>query len=409
MPATKTRSSNSRMRALERLSASSFIVTAPSPAKAEPSRLVAPSGEATRCAIVAGPSPATAEPSRGIANLLEIAGVDVGEAGVPGGDHGEVAAGLDHRAGYGGAQVAFRLDDELAVLVSDAGNAGDFGDGLVEPRPFGFDPNHMRAAEHLAQKIADPAHQPDLAAAEQSDAVADRLDLIEQMRGQHDRHAVGFQRADEVEEFARRLRIEAAGRLVENGEARPLHQDFGDGEALAHAARISLDPLLRRLGEAHAFQRFGDARISLAAWQADEPGDVAQIGGAGEIVVEAELIGHIAGAALDFERLAQGIEAGDAGEARCRLGQAEQHQDRRRLAGAVRAEQAEHFALFDRQIEAIDRQRRSVALGQRLRADDRLAHRRPNLRTAPTRTRSATPITPIPATPHMVEVRTVTR
>ncbi len=38
-----------------------------------------------------------------------------------------------------------------------------------------------------------------------------------------------------------------------------------------------------------------------------------------------------------------------------------------------------------------------------------LAHRRPNLATAPTMTKSATPMMPTPAMPHIVEVVTVTR
>jgi len=41
--------------------------------------------------------------------------------------------------------------------------------------------------------------------------------------------------------------------------------------------------------------------------------------------------------------------------------------------------------------------------------DDGLAHRRPNLPTAPTSTSNAAPITPIPVMPHSVEVVTATR
>ena len=52
----------------------------------------------------------------------------------------------------------------------------------------------------------------------------------------------------------------------------------------------------------------------------------------------------------------------------------------------------------------------AVVFGEVLGLDDGiLGHRRPNLATAPTMTRSATPMMPTPAMPHIVEVVTVTR
>src|SRR5262249_61425870 len=91
------------------------------------------------------------------------------------------------------------------------------------------------------------------------------------------------------------------------------------------------------------------------------------------------------------------------------LGQAEQHQDGRGLAGAVGAEQAENLAGLDRERDPVDGGRAGVALGEAEGLDHRFVHRRPNLATAPTRMRSATPMTPTPATPHMAEVVTVMR
>ena len=79
------------------------------------------------------------------------------------------------------------------------------------------------------------------------------------------------------------------------------------------------------------------------------------------------------------------------------------------FACAVRAKQSEDFTFLDRKIEAVDRKRRAIALTERLRIYDRLNHRRPNLRTEPTSTSSAAAMTPAPANPHRVEVRTVTR
>ena len=98
------------MRALDRLSASSFIVTAP--------------------------TPANAEPSRRIANLLEIAGVDIVEAGVAGGDHREVAARADDRARDLGAQIAARFDDELTLAGVTRVTPGTLPTASARPFPW---------------------------------------------------------------------------------------------------------------------------------------------------------------------------------------------------------------------------------------------------------------------------------
>src|SRR5262249_58003495 len=52
---------------------------------------------------------------------------------------------------------------------------------------------------------------------------------------------------------------------------------------------------------------------------------------------------------------------------------------------------------------------RVIALDEPLCLDDWRAHRRPKRATAPTMIRSAAPIMPTPAIPHIVEVVTVTR
>src|SRR5690606_33988371 len=110
----------------------------------------------------------------------------------------------------------------------------------------------------------------------------------------------------------------------------------------------------------------GDPGIGLAAGDAVEPGDVAQVLARAELVVETDLIGQIADAGLHAERAASRIEPEHAHAPRRRLGEPEQHQDRRRLAGAVRAEQPEHLAAPDGQIKRIYGHELAVALTQAL-------------------------------------------
>jgi hypothetical protein len=70
------------------------------------------------------------------------------------------------------------------------------------------------------------------------------LHPFEQVRGQQYTHAAVLEIADDVEQLDGRLRIEAGGRLVEDGDLRLFHQDFGKPEPLAHAAREGGDALV---------------------------------------------------------------------------------------------------------------------------------------------------------------------
>src|SRR5581483_9527520 len=91
-------------------------------------------------------------------------------------------------------------------------------------------------------------------------------------------------------------------------------------------------------------QRGGNALFAFARGYAHELGRVAQIVGRTQLVIETNLVRQIADAALDRERLAHRVTAGHPRLAAGNVAQAEQHEDGRRLAGAVRAKQSEYFA-----------------------------------------------------------------
>ena len=74
-----------------------------------------------------------------------------------------------------------------------------------------------------------------------------------------------------------------------------------------------------------------------------------------QVVVEREALAHVADAPLDLLGLVRHVEAEHAARARGRREQPAQHADRGRLARAVRAQEAEHLALLDRQRDVVDR------------------------------------------------------
>ncbi len=205
------------------------------------------------------------------------------------------------------------------------------------------------------------------------------------------------------------LRVETGGRLVEDRDLRLLHQDFGEAQPLPHAAREGRDALVGDIQEPDMPERGVNPLLALLAIEPHQPRRVTQVLGGAEVVVEADRVGQVADPALHRERLAHRVIAEDADLPVRDLGQAEHHQDRRGLAGAVRTEQPENLALRHRERNAVDDGRSVVALGEVLRLDDVAAHRRPNHTTEPIITSSAPPISARPTMPHIVEVVTATR
>ncbi len=73
-----------------------------------------------------------------------------------------------------------------------------------------------------------------------------------------------------------------------------------------------------------------------------------------QILVERELLAHVADLGLDLLRLGRDVEAGDRARSGGRRQEAGEHPDRRRLAGPVRAEKAEDLAPPDVEGDPID-------------------------------------------------------
>src|SRR5262244_3607941 len=188
-----------------------------------------------------------------------------------------------------------------------------------------------------------------------------------------------------------------------------LHDEFGKTEPLAHAARERRHGLVRHIGEPHACERVSYSWAAHSAAMSHQPGRVGEVFDRRHVVVKAHRVRKIADPALDFQGPAHRIMTRDRHGARRHIGEAQHHQDRGGLAGAVRPEEAEGLALENVEVERVDDDGLAVALGEASRGDDRLAHRRPNLATAPNISNSATAIMPNPTMPQVVEVATVTR
>ena len=106
------------------------------------------------------------------------------------------------------------------------------------------------------------------------------------------------------------------------------------------------------------------ASARLVPWDPVQPGGVAEVLAAGEVAVEADAVRQVADPPLDLERATGRIQPDHARLAVGRLGQPEQHQDGRRLAGAVLPEQPEDLAGLDLEVEMVDGDQVAVGLGE---------------------------------------------
>jgi len=190
--------------------------------------------------------------------------------------------------------------------------------------------------------------------------------LVELMRGEEDGAAALTLLAHQGEELLLHQRIEAAGRLVEDEQLRRVEEGADQADLLAVTTRELAERAVE-VGAEAARQLLGAAK-PVDASQLRQQGD--RLAAAGALAV-AEVARQVAEPRPDRDAVAMAVEAEDAGAAGARVQEVEQGADRRRLAGAVRPEEGEHLAGFDRDGHVLDASVGAVELGQAIGLDHR--------------------------------------
>ncbi len=211
--------------------------------------------------------------------------------------------------------------------------------------------SRLTAAAQLSQRSLE--HQ--LAGAHHPDVRADLLDLGEQVRGDEHGRAVRGDLLDQRPDLAGALRIKAVGRLVQDHQVTGPEQRGSDAEPLLHAERVRAVPLVRRGEQAHLVERVIDARPGGAELSA-RVGGVApgQVLPPGQERIERGTLDQRADPRQDRVEPATRVAAEQPEAPRGGVHQAEQHPDRRGLAGAVRPEEPVHAARRNREVDVID-------------------------------------------------------
>ena len=116
----------------------------------------------------------------------------------------------------------------------------------------------------------------------------------------------------------------------------------------------TLAPLVAVLPQVEPLEQFLAPPFGRAGIHAPEPGNESEVLDRRELVVEQRLVGDPGDHPLRRHRVGERVHAENLDAAGVGLQQADDHPQRRRLAGAVGAEQAVEFPRADGQVETAD-------------------------------------------------------
>ena len=248
------------------------------------------------------------------------------------------------------------------VLDRDLADAGEDLEG--GRRDLAREPQLHLVVGQVAE-VVDGAELDQLALADDAHPVGGLLDLGQDVGGEEHRRPVGHRLAQDAEERLLDERVEAGRGLVEHEQLGPVLEGDHQGDLLLVALAVLLE-LARRV-EVEALDQAGLVGLVHSAAQV---GEVLEVLGAGQPVVEVELARQVADPAMDRDGIRRRLDPEDASAPRGRPDQVQERANGRRLAGAVRSQEAEDLPLLHGQVHLDDPPVAPVALGELLGLDD---------------------------------------
>ena len=201
--------------------------------------------------------------------------------------------------------------------------------------------NQKTPPRHAAGQFLGRTVVKDAAFVEQHDRGA-AFGFVQIRRAPNDADALIDQLVDHLPQLAPRDRIDAHAGLVEQQQPRRVDQRAGQPELLLHAAgKLARQPVGEGGQAGKGEQTFEDP-LSFQPDHAPQIGVQVEVFLDGQIFVQPEPLRHVADRLPDAPH-AGGIEAADRHAPRVREHQRRQQPQQRRLAGAVRTDQAGHL------------------------------------------------------------------
>ena len=201
--------------------------------------------------------------------------------------------------------VAVHFERAAAVVhldVADFGVAADEADARF--RVAGEADFDVAVALDLAVDGFDRAVQQELAALDDADAGAAVGQLGEDVAGDEDRLAHRAELFEQRFHFEAGAGVEAAGGFVEDQDGRVVDERLGQAEALLHAAGEAVDEVVALVREVEQFEHVADDGFAAAAGDLVGDGEEVQKLPDLHAVVDAEVVGHVADAFADADRVA---------------------------------------------------------------------------------------------------------
>ena len=179
------------------------------------------------------------------------------------------------------------------------------------------------------------------------------------------------ERLDQLADPHDLLGVEADRRLVEDEHLGIRDQRLGEPDALPVPLRQPRDQPVPHVGDLAALQHLADPAAPLAPADALHVRDEVEVRGDRHVAVERDVLGQVADPAPHLERLLEHVEAGHPGGPARGRHEAGEDPHGRRLAGAVRAEEADDLALLHGERHVLDGRNGSVVLGEAIDLDHR--------------------------------------
>ena len=151
------------------------------------------------------------------------------------------------------------------------------------------------------------------------------------------------------------MRIEARIRLVEQHELRVVDEGAGNREALLHAAREGTSTIVRAMVELDQAQQLVDASARFRSLQPVQARKERQVLTCGQIAVKHRLVRDETDAGTQNVGLFKGVDTENPQLTASRPRQKGKLAQKRGLSGAIGAKDGEERALWQLQVEAVER------------------------------------------------------
>src|SRR5713226_8356654 len=184
--------------------------------------------------------------------------------------------------------------------------------------------------------------------------VAAALGFVHVMGGDKKSDAMAGKLEEEIPELAARDGINTRGGLVEEKKCRLVQHGAAEGEALLPATGKLRGQAIQIGCEAVDLDNFVDAALQARWLQAVNAAVELQVFRDGQIVVQAEVLRHVADALANGFGIGANVEAFDQGGTAAERQKAREHFNDGGFSAAVRAEEAEDFAFFDAEADVVD-------------------------------------------------------